>query len=132
MGAVLAPSAGTAHGGLAGRSVLALCALAIALAMLSADSGALAANDAGRAGAASSRVNVNTASIDELQVLPGIGESRARAIVERRQSQGAFQSVEQLTEIRGIGPAMVERLRPLVSVSGSGRSGSARGHATTP
>lgn len=109
------------------RTTLGLCALAFGLALLAGHGTALAAPGTGGSGAASTaRVNVNTASLDELQALPGIGESRARAIVERRRSQGAFESVEQLAEIRGIGPAMIERLRPLVVVGESGRGGSTR------
>ncbi len=76
----------------------------------------LAASDGPSAKA--SVVDVNRASVEELQALPGIGEARARAIVERRQTQGAFTSVEELREIRGIGDAMVERLRPHVKVDG--------------
>jgi competence protein ComEA len=63
-------------------------------------------------------VNVNTATVEELQLLPGIGESRARALIEARKQLGGFKSVEQLVEVKGIGPAALERLRPFVSVSG--------------
>jgi competence protein ComEA len=66
-------------------------------------------------------VNVNTATLEELQALPGIGEARAHAIVEARQERGGFKSVDELLEIRGIGPANLERLRPHVRVSGQTR-----------
>jgi len=63
-------------------------------------------------------VNVNTASVEELQALPGIGEARANAIVETRQQRGGFETVDQLVEVRGIGPANLERLRPHVRTAG--------------
>jgi competence protein ComEA len=72
-------------------------------------------------GAAEDRVgvvNVNTATQEELQQLPGIGEARAKAILDARRERGGFKSVEELLEIRGIGPANLEKLRPHVSVSG--------------
>jgi competence protein ComEA len=100
------------------RGAARLCALVLGLLVLAGPMAASAASDPARSGAAPA-VNVNTASVEELQVLPGIGESRARAIVERRRTKGAFESVEQLAEIRGIGPAMVERLRPLVTLKGA-------------
>jgi competence protein ComEA len=92
---------------------------ALALGMVLA--GALAApvahaapNDAKSPAAASapSPVNVNTATVDELTALPGIGEKRAQAILEARKQKGGFKSVEELTEVKGIGPANLEKLRP--------------------
>ncbi len=69
-------------------------------------------------------VNVNTATVAELVQLPGIGEKRAQAILEARQQRGGFESVDELLEIRGIGPANLEKLRPHLSVSG--KSGTAQ------
>ena len=50
-------------------------------------------------------VNVNTATVQELQLLPGIGESRALALVELRKRRGGFKSLEELKEVKGIGDA---------------------------
>ncbi len=63
-------------------------------------------------------VNVNTATAEELQILPGIGEARARAILDARKARGGFQSVEELVAVRGIGNTALERLRPFVAVKG--------------
>jgi len=63
-------------------------------------------------------VNVNTAGVDELVRLPGIGEAKARAILDFRKERGAFKSVEQLREVKGIGDAALERIRPHVAVDG--------------
>ena len=78
----------------------------------------MAALPAEAAGSLSGVVNVNTASAEELQLLPGVGESRARAIVSLRKSRGGFRSVDELVEVKGIGPTLLERLRPFVVLSG--------------
>ena len=59
-----------------------------------------------------STVNINTASVSELESLPGVGAVRARAIIEERKQRGGFRSLEQLSEVKGLGPKLVERLRP--------------------
>ena len=56
-------------------------------------------------------VNVNTATDEELQILPGIGPSRARAVLEYRESHGAFKSVDELTAVSGIGERALEKIR---------------------
>jgi competence protein ComEA len=66
----------------------------------------------------SGMVNVNTATAEELELLPGIGPSKAKAILEARRERGAFKSVEELEEVKGIGKGALERLRPFVTVSG--------------
>lgn len=62
-------------------------------------------------------VNINEASPEQLERLPGIGPARARQIVEYRK-QHAFKRVEELTRIKGIGKKTFARLRPLVTLSG--------------
>jgi competence protein ComEA len=62
------------------------------------------------------KLDVNRASAQELEALPGIGPVRAEAIVSWRTEHGAFRNLEQLLEVRGIGWAMLERLRPYLVV----------------
>jgi competence protein ComEA len=62
-------------------------------------------------------IDLNTASTDTLITLPGIGPARAQAIVDYRERNGPFVSVEQVTEVSGIGPATYESIRDLVTVS---------------
>lgn len=74
------------------------------------------------------RLDINRASVEELQHLPGIGEVLARRVVERRTAHGPFRTVEELREVKGIGARRLEQLRPLVvartlTVSGKGQNG---------
>ncbi|BCO46193.1 membrane protein [Mycobacterium intracellulare] len=61
-------------------------------------------------------VNLNTATVQELDALPGVGPVTAAAIVAWRQANGRFTSVDQLADVEGIGPARLEKLRALVRV----------------
>jgi competence protein ComEA len=63
-------------------------------------------------------VNVNTASVEELQLLPGVGEARASALVALRKSRGGFKTLEELKDVKGIGDAGLDRMRPHVRLDG--------------
>lgn len=56
------------------------------------------------------KININTASEPELLTVPGIGPSKAKSILEYREQNGAFESIEQLTEVKGIGAKTLEKL----------------------
>ncbi len=64
----------------------------------------------------SGTLDLNQATAEQLEALPGIGEVKAAAILAVRDTKGGFQSMEDLEAVRGIGPALVEKLRPLVKV----------------
>ena len=66
--------------------------------------------------AASGKININTATAEELETLPGIGEKRARAIVEDRQSNGPFRTIEELTRVKGIGDGILAGLIDVITV----------------
>jgi competence ComEA-like helix-hairpin-helix protein len=61
-------------------------------------------------------VNLNTATSEELQLVPGIGPVTADKILQMRKSYGAFKSVDDLTAIRGIGPKRLEKMRKYLTV----------------
>ena len=60
------------------------------------------------------KIDVNSADAAALETLPGIGPSRARAIIEHRQANGPFADVDGLTEVRGIGDGILESIRDLI------------------
>lgn len=76
--------------------------------------GVVAADTAG--GDQAGPVDINTADAGQLESLPGIGPATASAIVDHRSKTGAFRAVEDLLEVRGIGPAKLEQLRQHVTV----------------
>ena len=70
----------------------------------------------GAAPAPEGPLNLNTATVDDLDELPGVGPATAQAIVAAREKLGGFRSVDDLLEVRGIGPAKLEAIRDLVTV----------------
>ena len=65
-------------------------------------------------------VNVNTASIEQLSALPGIGEGFAERIVEYRETVGPFESAEDLLSVEGIGYGRLEAILDYITVGGIG------------
>jgi competence protein ComEA len=61
-------------------------------------------------------VSLNNATVEQLETLPGIGLKIAQAIVDYREQHGPFTSIDELTDVKGIGPAKLEQLRPLVTL----------------
>ena len=59
-------------------------------------------------------LNINTATVEELQTLPNIGEATAQRIIDYRTQRGNFASVDALQDVKGIGAKTVEKLRPFV------------------
>jgi len=63
-------------------------------------------------------ININTATVDQLDTLPGIGPAKAGDIITYRQNNGAFDKIEDIQNVSGIGPATFENIRNLISVTG--------------
>lgn len=61
-------------------------------------------------------VNLNTATSEELQTVPGIGPATAEKILQMRKNYGAFKSVDDLLAIKGIGPKRLEKMRKYLTV----------------
>ncbi len=61
-------------------------------------------------------ININTATMEQLQTLPGIGKSRAADIVAYREKKGGFQRIEQIMEVSGIKEAVFEKIKNLITV----------------
>jgi comEA protein len=63
--------------------------------------------------------NINTASLAELQTLPGVGTKTAARIIDYRQQNGPFKTIEELMNVQGIDDKSFRRLKPQITVAGS-------------
>ena len=69
------------------------------------------------AGAEAKKININTASVTELQALPRIGEKVAARIVDFRKENGNFKKIEELMKVKGIGEKTFANLKDLITVT---------------
>lgn len=68
-------------------------------------------------------VNLNTATVPELEALPGIGASTAARIVDYRQKNGPFKKIEELMKVQGVGEKSFLKLRPHITVAAKPEGG---------
>ena len=81
-----------------------------------AEASGVVAASGGVASSGDGLININLATVDELQVLSGVGEATAKAIVEDRQNNGQFTCVEDLMRVSGIGEKKFEKIRDRICV----------------
>ncbi|MDO8677525.1 MAG: helix-hairpin-helix domain-containing protein [Acidobacteriota bacterium] len=62
-------------------------------------------------------INLNTATLDQLETLPGIGRKTAERILEQRQKSGGFKKIEELMNVKGIGEKSFLKIKPMVFVA---------------
>jgi len=105
---------------LAAVVVAALAGMAVWFVAAGGLRGGLVHHDQAPASAALFSVDVNSAPVEELAQLPGLGPSTARRIVLHRTTRGPFTSIDGLLDVPGIGPATLERLRRHVRPIGAG------------
>jgi len=65
---------------------------------------------------ASGPVNINTATLDQLDTLPGIGPSIGQSIIDYRTANGPFKTIEQIKDVKGIGDALFEKIKNSITV----------------
>jgi competence protein ComEA len=104
------------------ESMSRLTALALSIALTVAAAAVAAQDTASRpqpskAPAATASLNINTATVADLQKLPGIGAATAGRIIEYRQKNGPFKKVEELMNVRGIGEKSFLKLKPLITAA---------------
>ena len=100
------------------RPVLAVL-LALSLPLVPSTSAtAYASAQEARSAAPAQVVNLNSATVAQLEALPGIGPSMAQRIVAHREKNGPFKKLEDLMNIQGIGEKSFLKLRPLLSIGG--------------
>ena len=100
------------------RTILSLVALAALLASQAQAQTARPKTVDQAAAKPAAQVNLNTATVADLQELPGVGAKVAARIVEYRQKQGPFKRIEELMNIQGIGEKSFLKLRPQITVGG--------------
>src|SRR5262245_34790092 len=81
-----------------------------------AQSASQAPADSSAAKPAASSVNLNTATVEQLEALPGIGRKTAELILQYRQKNGPFKKVEELMNVKGIGEKSFLQLKPMIFV----------------
>jgi competence protein ComEA len=88
--------------------------LALVFALVASSGLAVAAGKAAPAG----KVNINTATVQQLTVLPGVGEKLAARIVEYRQKQGGFKNVSELMNVQGVGEKNLAKIQAYLTTGG--------------
>lgn len=64
------------------------------------------------------KINVNVATAEELALLPGIGTETAKRIIDYRTKYGIFETLEEMTEVKGVGESTIDKIRPYATVGG--------------
>ena len=81
---------------------------------------------AARPAASAAMVNINTASVEQLATLPGVGEKLAARIVEYRQKSGSFKSTQELMNVKGLGEKNFQKIQGYLSVGDASRAGASQ------
>ena len=89
----------------------------VAAAVSAQEAGRPATKASAATASAGAPINLNTATVAQLETLPGIGKSTAERILEYRQKNGSFKKVEDLMNVRGIGEKSFLKMKALITVT---------------
>ncbi len=81
------------------------------------EGGSTSENNGVQTGNTEEKVNINTASLEELRTLSGIGDTRAKSILDYREAQGGFQTIEELMNVEGIKEGVFEKIKDRITVN---------------
>ncbi|HND47602.1 MAG TPA: ComEA family DNA-binding protein, partial [Anaerolineales bacterium] len=73
------------------------------------------ATEASSSGSSQDLININTASVEELDSLPGIGPTIAQRIIDYRDENGPFQTIEDILNVSGVGPSTFDQIKDLIT-----------------
>jgi len=96
--------------------------LSLSLVLLFIFSGLLSYQLMGEVQAKTEKININTASVTELQKLPRVGEKVAQRIIDFRKEHGPFKKIEEIMKVPGIGEKIFDELKDLITVGSNGKS----------
>ncbi len=100
------------------RSLATVIALGVTgLLAMPALAGPMQSAPAAQTAPAAPAINLNTATVEQLETLPGIGRKTAELIVQHRTQSGGFKRIEDLMNVKGIGEKSFLKLKPLVTVA---------------
>jgi len=105
--------------------IVAVLAMAAIPAAAAQQKSSAAKPPAAKSAAPSAPVNINTATQEQLETLPGLGAKVAQRIIEYRQKNGNFKKVEDLMNVKGIGEKSFLKLKPMLTVSQKAESAGA-------
>ncbi len=91
--------------------------LALSALLLMASNGAAQTPAPPASVAQKASINLNTATLDQLETLPGVGRKTAERILEHRQKSGGFKKIEELMHVKGIGEKSFLKIKPMVFVA---------------
>jgi competence protein ComEA len=109
-----------------------LCSIAALSALLGAQALAQGSRTSPAPERSTGLVNLNTATVAELEVLPGVGARTAARIVEYREKKGPFKKIEELMNVQGIGEKSFLKLKPQITVSSRGETPSSSSPSQAP
>ena len=98
------------------KKILSLAMIMLALILATAPSTLAGSQEKKTEARISGPINLNTATVEQLQSLPGVGPVTAQRIIDYRHEKKAFTSTQQLLEVKGVGEKLLAKIQPMISL----------------